>query len=141
MTCKRCKQAPKNKRLPRGLCTKCVVETTQQGRYEAWADALIPPEFVGDKRRNDNGYVEIKTTAGWKLEHTEVMEQDIGRRLVKGENVHHKNGVRHDNRIENLELWWRPQPSGQRVPDLISYMAEFHASAVAEAARRFQPDD
>src|SRR3954471_609307 len=39
----------------------------------------------------------------------------VGRYLEPDESIHHRNGVRDDNRPENLELWTRPQPSGIRV--------------------------
>jgi hypothetical protein len=70
-----------------------------------------------------NGYVVFHTNGYRDLQHRMVMETMIGRKLEKGETVHHKNGIRHDNRPENLELWSKSHPPGQRVSDLLNLSA------------------
>lgn len=53
------------------------------------------------------------------------MSDMLGRALTLGENVHHINGNRRDNRPDNLELWTTAQPSGQRSEDLEEWAFEF----------------
>lgn len=83
---------------------------------------------IGTKRVTNEGYIDIKIPSDhsslsrdWMKEHRYVMEIFLGRKLLPEENIHHINGDKTDNRLENLELWITKQPKGQRPIDLIEY--------------------
>lgn len=106
-------------------------------RYLLYGDPRInkgTPTGEGKPCTNSEGYVILPIhtgkghpnadAAGYILEHRYVMANHLGRALLPQENVHHINGQKNENSIENLELWTKSQPPGQRVSDKIRWAKE-----------------
>ena len=83
-------------------------------------------EGVERGSKHKNGYVYVSIFKDRYPVHSIILEHKLGRYLWPWENAHHKNGNRSDNRPENLELWARPQPPGQRVEDILSFYVEHY---------------
>lgn len=107
------------------LCQSCYLDGMKGENHPSWK---------GGRTITREGYVKVHAKGhpradrhGMVWEHQIVMEGNIGRTLTREENVHHLNGIRDDNRIENLELWTKSQPAGQRVSDKLQWAKEFIA--------------
>jgi hypothetical protein len=103
---------------PRNYCDDCRLLIAKEsggssGKPENW-------NYTSDTRKisKKDGYVLIRINSKWVSEHRFIMEKMLGRPLNKHESVHHINGIRDDNREENLELWLGAIRYGQRATDI-----------------------
>lgn len=128
--CSRCRHGPKVacpscdglKTAAADRCQKCYAAEAKDVNHGAWK---------GGRTYDSQGYVKVycpehpyAMNGRYVKEHRLVMERHLGRFLFSNENVHHINGIKDDNRLENLELWVVSQPAGQRVEDLIAWSKE-----------------
>lgn len=120
------------KHKSRGYCERHYRNFLKYGDPEAVPFRVSREK--GYREKTSNGYIRVygytdhpKNDKGRVYEHVLVMEEQLGRYLLPGENVHHKNGDRTNNAPENLELWVVSQPSGQRPEDLVAWAKEILA--------------
>lgn len=127
LNCPRCRKA--SFKIPCPLCGKlkqrksrlCITCFNKNKQYP----------FSKTRHTDKRGYIYVYFRAhphcdkeGRIFEHRLIMEKKLGRYLFPFENIHHKNGIRNDNRIENLELWVKTQPAGARVEDVVKWAKE-----------------
>lgn len=116
----------------RGVCASCYrkIHYQEHEKNRRYPNGISKERecAIGTKRVTNEGYIDIKIPSDhssrsrdWMKEHRYIMEIFLGRKLLPEENVHHINGDKTDNRLENLELWITKQPKGQRPIDLIEY--------------------
>lgn len=128
-----CKDCVKLRQLASGTYSHNKKNTCSCGRKKSFiairCQQCARPPIKGREptwRKDKNGYVISQDSSRKTIwQHRYVYEKKLGRTLMSHENVHHKNGIRDDNRIENLELWSKSQPAGQRVSDKIEWCEWF----------------
>ena len=117
-----------------GLCGMHYLRKLKTGEIGP-AKPLRKPAGSGHISRD--GYHVIATGKASRQAHRRIMEEVLGRPLRAHETVHHKNGIRHDNRPENLELWISHHPFGQRPEDIAEWMvAQYPEMVIMALARR-----
>lgn len=115
-------------RFMKGTETESALNTRPRYRVrdrDEWGPLIYDKQGYTYRKRGVNPEREDKRRK--IAEHRRVMEIELGRRLYDHETVHHINGVRDDNRPENLELWSSRHPGGQRVQDKVAWAKELLA--------------
>ena len=90
-------------------CAQCGNELSRHPYYmrmyeKTFCGSLCYSAFRRSGGVDKKGYKVTSIEGKKRKEHRLVMESHLGRKLLPSENVHHKNGNKKDNRIDNLEV-------------------------------------
>ncbi len=114
----------------------CSHSCAAKSQYDRPQDSRKRPD--GYRRKELDGYVQLKAEGRWHYEHRYVMAQAIGRTLRSDETIHHLNRDRSDNRLENLELRSGNHGPGQATEDLLNHIIQQPEIAVLDSVTRAQ---
>ena len=114
--CHRCRIGKGYFRGHKNPMWKGGIKKTSLGYIYEWIPLDSPFLCMAGSNKNEANYI---------MQHRLVMAKHLNRPLTKKETVHHINGIKDDNRIENLELWSSNHQSGQRIDDQIKWAIEF----------------
>ncbi len=95
---------------------KCSHKYLSGKNHPRWKNGWYKPDH----------YTELSFGKRRIAAHRFVMEKHLGRKLKSFESVHHRNGIRSDNRIKNLELWTLNPTPGQRISDIIKFVVDYY---------------
>ncbi len=84
-----------------GFCSR------HYNRVRRWGDPLAMKKRADGTGTFHNGYLMIRVGGDPIFQHRHIMEKHLGRKLLRSEIVHHKNGDRLDNRVSNLQVMLR----------------------------------
>ncbi len=106
-----------------GLCSRCL-------RGSPGGRKITPAGYVQVRIYPDSPFYSMADTRSYVLEHRLIMAEHLERVLKEDEIVHHKNGIKDDNHIENLELLTRDTHHPGHHPSKISILGR-----IADLAR------
>jgi len=113
--------------LARSYCAKHYYRWRKYGTVE---DIALHHQWGGGTL-DKNGYRIVRVNGKARPEHHIVMEVALGRALHPWESIHHRNGIRDDNSLSNLELWATAHRNGQRVDDLVRWVVDSYSDLVS----------